>query len=217
MPAHSMMRGATSPVTRFGLGLVLAGWLCGAAFAQTPAPAAPAAHANPTKPELVARLVQLQQGQVQMAARTIVEQPAMQLLQQAAILVQQRLPADQREAAIKDIQAEARKYVEEVSPIMRDSVQRLAAQTMAPLLDEKFNEDELRQLIQIFESPALRKYEQTAGDLQRALREKLLADVRGRFEERFRALEQAVGKRLGIAAPAAAAAPKAPASAPRKP
>lgn len=214
MRTLSTMRALWSPVTRLGIALALAGSVGAAALAQTAAPAAPAApatNAKATKPELVARLVQLQQGQVQVAARTIVEQPAMQLMQQAAMVVQQRLPADQREAAMKDIQAEVRKYVDDVSPIMRDSVQRLAAQTMAPLLDEKFNDDELRQLIQIFEAPVLRKYDQMAGDVQRALREKLLADVRGRFEERFRLLDQAVGKRLGIAAPAAAA------SGPRKP
>ena len=211
MRALRTMRGAWSPASRIGVGLLLAGWLSAAALAQTTAPPAPAAIAKPSKPELVARLVQLQQGQVQVAARTIVEQPAMQLLQQAAMVVQQRVPAEQREATMKDVQAEARRYVEEVSPIMRDAVQRLAAQTMAPLLDEKFNEDELRDLILIFESPVLRKYEQMAGELQRSLREKLLTDVRGRFEERFRALDQAVGRRLGIAAPAGAA------SAPRKP
>lgn len=112
---------------------------------------------------------------------------------------------------MKDIQADARKYVEEVSPIMCDAVQRVAAPTIAPILEEKFSDEELRQLIAIFESPALRRYEQIAGDIQRALREKLLAEVRGRFEERFRALDATVGRRIGLPAPAGAA------SAPRKP
>lgn len=199
MPCRPLIRSALAAFS-------IAAWSA-AALAQGPAPA----NQKPTKAELVARLVQLQQGQVQVAARTIVEQPAMQLLQQAATLVQQRVPADQREATMKDIQAEARKYVDDVSPIMRDAVQRVAAPTLAPIFEEKFNEDELRQLIAVFESPALRKYEQIAGDIQRSLREKLLAEVRGRFEERFRGLDAAVGRRLGLPPPAAAA------SAPRKP
>lgn len=187
---------------------LIAGLAAGTGHAQAPA-AAPGP--NATKAELVARLVQLQQGQVQAAARTIVEQPPMQLLQQATIAIQQRVAPDKREAVLKEVQADVRKYVDDVGPIMRDSVQRLAAPTMAPLFDERLNEDDLRQLIAIFENPVLRKYDALAPDLQRALRDKLLGDVRAKFEERYRVLDASVAKRLGLG-PAAPAA-----SAPRRP
>lgn len=200
----------SSPAWRLvALVALAAGAWAGTGSAQAQAAAAPGA--NATKAELVARLVQLQQGQVQAAARAIVEQPPMQLLQQASIAIQQRVAPDKRDTVLKEVQADVRKYVEEVSPIMRDSVQRLAAPTMAPLLDERLNEDDLRQLIAIFENPVLRKYDALAPDLQRALRDKLLGDVRTKFEERYRVLDASVAKRLGLG-PAAAGA-----SAPRKP
>jgi uncharacterized protein len=46
--------------------------------------------------------------------------------------------------------------------------------------------------------------------MQRALAEKLVAEMRGDVETRARALEQTVNKRLTPATPAPAAAPAAP-------
>jgi uncharacterized protein len=189
--------------------------LCASAVHAQPSAAAAAATAKPVaqmnKGELVARFVQLQQGQVQAVARNIIESPVQQMLAQVGGAVQ-RLPAEGREAVAKDVQAEVRKYFDDVGPILRDSIQRLAGPTIAPLLEERLTEDDLRQLITIFESPALRKYEQMAPDLQRQLAEKLLADARPKLEERFRTLGQSVSRRLSAAAP-----PAGGASAPRRP
>jgi hypothetical protein len=213
--------------------LVITIWLCAAtmATAQTAAPkaaparpgaSAPAAApkpaplpANASKPELVARLVQLQQGQAAAVAQSLLNQPLAQIQQQVGQVLQ-RLPAEQREGVAKDVQAEMRKYAEEVTPILRDALQRLAAQTMAPIYEERFNDDELRQLIAMLESPLVRKFEQTVPEVQKALNEKIIADVRGRMQERLRSLDQAVARRFNAAASAAAAAAAA-SGADRKP
>ena len=67
------------------------------------------------------------------------------------------------------------------------------------------------------ESPVYAKYQRMGEDMQRALVEKVLAETRGTFEPKIRALEQTVAKRLGVTAPPqgsganGGAAPRAPA------
>lgn len=193
-----------------------------AAPARAPAPEAqrpPPLPANATKAEMVSRLVVLTQGLAVAVARGLVEQPMMALQQQAALAIQQRFPPDAREAAMKDVQAEVRKYVDDVSPIMRDTLQRFGPQTMGATFEEKFTEEELRQLITLLESPVLRKYEQVVPELQRSLQQKMAGDVRARFTERAKVLEQAVSARIAAGPGAGASAtPAAPAaSAARRP
>ncbi|CAD5373666.1 conserved exported hypothetical protein [Rubrivivax sp. A210] len=168
------------------------------ASAQT-APATSAA-----KKALVAKVLQLQQPGIDAMATQIAEQPARQMLAQAGQALQ-RVPADKREALARDIEADVRKYAEEATPLVKAAATRLAPGAIGPLLEERFTEDELKQVIALLESPVNRKYQQMGGDMQRALGEKLGAEVRAPVEAKMRALEQTVGKRLGIAPPAAGA------------
>jgi hypothetical protein len=160
-----------------------------------------------TKKELVAQLLKLQKGEIEAMGRTLAEQPAMQLMQQAALALQ-RMPAERREAVARDIEADMRKYAEEAVPIVRDRAVKLAPSTMGAVLEERFSEDELRQVIAILESPVSRKFQTAAGDMQRAITEKLVAETRPEIEPKLRALQQTVGRRLGVSPPAAASAPK---------
>lgn len=197
--------------------LVLSAALAAAGFvqAQTAAPAPVSA----AKKELVAKLLKLQQPGIEAMARQLVEQPARQMLQQAGPALQ-RLPAERREAVARDIEADVRKYFEESAPIVASRAVNLAPSTIGVLLEERMSEDELREVISILESPANRKFQGMAGDMQRAIGEKLIAETRGDVEAKVRALDQTVAGRLGITPPAAAAsgarpaAPKPPAKKP---
>ncbi len=182
----------------------------GLAQAQAPAPAA----ASAAKKELVARVLQLQQPGVEALGRQLAEQPAMQLMQQAGVALQ-RMPTERRDALARDIEADVRKYVEEARPIVVDRAVKLAPTTIGPLLEERFTEDELRQIIGILESPVNRKFQQLAPEMQKAIGEKLIAETRGEVEVKLRALDQTVAKRLGIA-PAQGAASGAKPAAPAK-
>ena len=162
------------------------------------------------KKELVAKVLLLQQPAIEQAAQALAERPALQMLQQAGMALQSQLPADKREAVAKEIQAEAKKYADEAVPLVRERAVKLAPSTVGALLEEKFNEDELKQLIAIIESPVNRKFLQLGGEMQNALIDKLVAETQGVVEPKVRALEQAIGKRLAQAAPAAA--PAAPAA-----
>jgi uncharacterized protein len=188
--------------------------------AQGPAPAAaPAAAPAPASPEkkrLIERVIQLQMPGVEALGRQLAEQPAMQMGQQASQALQ-RLPVERREAVARDIQADLRQYVEEMGPPMRDRAVRLAPGIMAPLLEERFSEQELREVIALLESPTLRKFQNAGPELQRALGERIVAESRASIEQRAKVLEQSIIRRLNPPAAAgsapATAAPGAPAAA----
>ena len=176
-----------------------------AAVALTPAQAQ-SPPAPQTKKELVARVLQLQQPGIEGMARSMAEQPAMQLMQQAGQALQ-RVPAERREALAKDIEADLRKYAEEAVPIVRDRALKAAPLTVGPMLEERFTDDELRQIIAMLESPTIRKFQGMAGDMQRALQERVVTDTKGEIDVKVRAVQATVSKRLGIAPAGAASAP----------
>lgn len=176
--------------------------------------AAPAA-SNPARKELAQKVVALQQPAVEGMARQLVEMPAAQLLQQAGAALQQRVPADKREAVGQEIQNDARRYVEEALPIVRDRAVKIAPDVLTPILESKLSEDELRQVIQVMQqmdSPAYRKYSALGPEMQRALTEKLVGETRTTIEPKVRAMQEATAKRLGI--PPAAGSGAAPAARP---
>jgi uncharacterized protein len=177
-------------------------WILAAALTVAATSALAQAAAPSGKKELALKIVALQQPAIEGMARQLVEMPAAQLLQQAGPAVQQRIAADKREGVWQDIQGDARRYVEEAMPIVRDRAMKLAPQTIAPLLEEKLTEDELRQVLQVMQqmdSPAYRKYNTLGGDMQKVLGEKLIAETRGQVEPKMQTLQASVSKRLGVA------------------
>ncbi len=158
-----------------------------------------------TKKELVTKVLQLQQPAIEQAAQALAEQPAAQMMQQAGIALQTRVAPEKREAAAKEIQAEVKKYLDQAVPLVRERAVKLAPTTIGALLEEKFNEAELKQLIAIIESPVNRKFLQMGGDMQKALIDKLVAETQGAIEPKVKTLELAIGKQLGLPAPSAAA------------
>ncbi len=187
--------------------------------AAAPAAAAAAQPSSPAKKELVARILKLQQPGIETMAKNMTEQPAGQVLQQASMAMQ-RIPPEKREALARDIEADIRKYAEEAVPLIQQRAVRLAPSTIGTLLEDRFSEEELRQLITLLESPLNRKFQGMAGDMQRALSEKLVAESRTDIETRVRAMAQSVDKRVtsaaGVTAPASAPAGGKAVPAPKK-
>lgn len=163
--------------------------------AQTAAPAA--ATNSAAKKELVQKILQIQQPAIEAMARQLVEAPAARLLQQAGPVLQQKIAADKREAVAQEIQADVRKYVDESVPIVRERAVKLGPSTIGAMLEEKFTEDELKQVVALLESPVNKKFNAMAPDMQRALGEKLIAETRGSIEPKMQALQNSVAKRLG--------------------
>jgi uncharacterized protein len=190
-------------------GLVMAAALAAAGMAQ--AQGAAPAPASPAKKELVNKVLTLLQPAVENMAQQLAQQPAAQI-QQGAGQALQRVPTERREAVARDIEADLRKYVEEAVPLVRDKAVKLAPGTIGVLLDERFTEDELRQIAALLESPVNRKFQQAFPDMQKALGEKLVAESKAEIEPKVRALDQTVVKRLGLTPPAAAASGAKPAA-----
>jgi len=175
-----------------------------AAFAQSPTPSTPA------KKELVTRLLKLQQPGIEAMSRAMVEQPAAQMLDGAAVALRSRIAADKQEAVAKEIQADTKKYLDEAVPLVRGRALQLAPSTVGTVIEQKFTEDELRKIVALLESPEYAKYQQLSGEMQEALQVKLVADTRGTIETKLRTLEQSIGTRLGMSTPANGNKPAAP-------
>ena len=185
----------------------------GLAAAQSTAPAS--APASAAKKEQVAKLLQLLKPAVEGLATQLTQQPAMQIQQGAGAALQKVAP-ERREAVARDIEADFRKYAEETVPIVRDRANKLAPTTIGALLEERFTEEELRQILVLLESPVNRKFQQLMPDMQRALGEKLVAESRDEVQVKLHALQTSVAQRLGADVPGSAAAPKAAASVAKK-
>ena len=160
------------------------------------------------KKALVARILKVQQPGIDGMSQAMAERPALAVLDRAGEVLVARIAPEKREALGKDIQSDVKKYLDEAVPLVRDRAAKLAPQTVGVLLEEKFGEDELKQLAAMLESPVYNKYQQLGSDMQKVLLDKLLADTRGVMEPKINALEQTVAKRLGIGAPAGAAPAK---------
>ena len=179
--------------------------VCGAVQAQT----------SSAKIELIAKILTLQQQAIEQTAQSLVERPALQMMQQASLALQNRVAPENREAVAKAIQADLKAYADDVGPLVRQKAVKLAPSTVGVLLDQRFSEDELKQLIAIIESPVNRKYQQMGGDLQKALVDQLVTETKDVVEPKVKALEQAMVKHLGL--PAVPAEPASKPAAGAKP
>jgi uncharacterized protein len=184
------------------------------------APAAPAGtttttNASPGKKELAGRIVRAQQSGIEGMARKLTEQPAAVIMERAGAALSQRVAADKQMAVGKEIQADVKKYLDEAVPLVQARALKLAPTTIGTLLEEKFTEDELKQVLAIIESPVYSRFQALSEDMQNVLLDKLVAETRATIEPKVKVLEQSVGKRLGMTetAPAAAKPPAKPASA----
>lgn len=196
-----------------------------ASSAAKPAPATDAKAAakptksSPAKKALVQKVLKLQQAGIESMARALVENPAGGMLQQGLQFAAQ-LPADKREAAVKNIQADFRKFSEENVPVWQKKIVELAPSTFGVMLEERFDEKELQQLAGWLESPVAQKYQQLSPEIQRVLGDALLKQMGVALQPKLLALHQTMGLHLGVQPAQAASAASAgapPASAPSAP
>ncbi len=165
-----------------------------------------AGKASPAKKALVQKVLKLQQAGIESMAQALVENPAGGMLQQGLQFAAQ-LPADKREAAVKNLQADFQKYVQENTPVWKKKIVELAPGTFGVTLEERFDEKELQQLVSWLESPVAQKYQQASPDIQRALGDALLKEMGPALQPKLLALHKAMGDHLGVSSqPAASAA-----------
>ena len=108
-------------------------------------------------------------------------------------------------------EADVKKYVDESYPAIRDRAVKIAPSTIGTVLEEKFTDDELKQLIAWLESPVNKKYLQLGPEMQNGFMQKLVGEARPVLDPKLQALETKVRASLGVPAePAAATVPAAP-------
>jgi hypothetical protein len=103
---------------------------------------------------------------------------------------------------------------------VRDKAIKLAPSTLGAAMEEKFSEDELKQLLAWFESPLNKKFQQVSPEMQNNFMQKLVAESRPLIEPKLQSLQQQVRNTLQAAAPAAGAGATTtapPAATPRAP
>lgn len=174
------------------------------ALATTLIAAAGLAHAagapqavSPAKQELVQRVLKL--WQVEAVGEAMLQEPVMEAVSQARSMLQGRAPVDRRDAAMKDISAEAQKFLDDTRPLVRSNAQKHIPTTVAPMLAEKFTEDELKQIITLLESPVKKKFESLVPEMKKALGEKLAAETRPTIDPKLDDLRQRISVRLRTA------------------
>lgn len=203
--------------------LIVAALLSSALLVQaqtaTPAPAAPAAPSTPAVPSspakkaLVQRLLTLQSNDFEDLARNIVGQSLAQMVPAVRQALLQQVPPEKREATGKVIEGDIKMYVDESVTLIRDRAIKLAPSTIGVTIDEKFNEDELKQVIAWLESPLNKKYQQLGPEFRGNFTQKLMVEVRPLVEPKYQALEQKVRSTLGVPGPGSAASGAGPSKA----
>lgn len=169
---------------------------------------------SPAKKALIDKIVALQQqGLADGLSANIVQGPLPQLMQAGRAALQQ-VPAEKREATAKAMDAELKKFVDENVPYLKDKISKAVPSTASALLDERFNEDELKQIVVWAESPVSQKFGLASVELQKAVAQKVMAEAGPTLEGRLKTLQATLAKQLGIQPPPAA--PKPAASTPKK-
>lgn len=175
-----------------------------------------------SKKDIIAKILKIQQPAIEALTIGVLSRPVNELAAKAAPQLR-NVPEAKREAVAKQIDADLRKFLDDnAKPLVEKGV-KLAPSTMGVALDEKFTEDELKQLLAWLESPVSKKFAESSQELQTLYTKKLIDDNSKQLDEKFTALQQNVAKQLGIeTSPApSASAPKssakpAPAPAPKK-
>ena len=164
------------------------------------------------KKELVQRVLRAQQADIEGVARTLVERPAAQMMQEAGLALQRQVAPEKREAMGKAIEAEVKKYVDDAMPIVRERAIKLAPTTIGPVLEAKMSEDELKTLLAWLDSPTYKKYTSLGAEMRNGFVQQLLREAGPRVEPKAQALDGRIRVILGVAP--AQAPTQAPAQAP---
>src|SRR5450830_1117783 len=135
----------------------------------------------PAKQALVERVLAL--WQIDGIGQSMLQAPVGDAVQQARAMLQGRAAPEKRDAAMTEIVSEA----------------KMIPTTIAPLLAERFTEDELRQMVAILESPVKKKFEAMVPELQKKLGESVAADTRAVIDPKLKDLQERIGLRLRAA------------------
>ncbi len=126
----------------------------------------------------------------------MLQAPVAESLRQSRSLLAGRLADDKQAAVMKDITADASKFLEETAPLVRASAKTVVQSTIAPLLAERFTEEELKQLAALLESPVKSKFEALVPEIQNTLGEQVSRANQATINPKLAELQQKIGLRM---------------------
>lgn len=174
-------------MSRLIAGLIAVSFAAGAAAQSAP----------PVPPEKKAQVERvLARMSMESVALDMLQKPIANEVAQARVLAQSRIPADKRDAVLKDIAMEATKTFDDEAPLVRASAKKAVDTNVAPLLAQRFTADELKQLADIMESPVLAKFEQITPELKKAVGESVARANGPQVNAKLTELQNKIGLRL---------------------
>lgn len=129
----------------------------------------------------------------------MVQRRATDAMTQSRIALQGKVSADKRDSTLRDIATDVQKYVDEVTPLAKDSAQRQMTSTVVPMLAQNFTVEELKQVVSLLESPIKKKFEQFIPQAEKSLGSKVAEDIHIAVDEKGKNMTQAVGLKLRAA------------------
>lgn len=183
------------------------------ALAATVLSATALAQTADPKIELATKVVALQQGpELDRLVQQLSGGATQELIASWGPKLEASVPKAKQQKASEDLNVELKKYSEDANKLIGKQVSKVSADTLVPAYAEKFTLEELKQLVAFFESPAIKKYQNTAPELGNIFVQKLIEASRTDVMARAKQFDDAAVKIVG-SSPAPAAPGKAP---PRK-
>ena len=181
------------------------------ALAATVLAATALAQTADPKIELATKVVALQQGpELDRLVQQLSGGATQELIASWGPKLEASVPKAKQQKASEDLNVELKKYSEDANKLIGKQVSKVSADTLVPAYAEKFTLEELKQLVAFFESPAIKKYQNTAPELGNIFVQKLIEASRTDVMARAKQFDDAAVKIVG-SSPAPAAPGKAPA------
>ena len=159
------------------------------------------------KLEWATKAVALQQGpELERLVSQLAESSSQDKVQSWGVKLRSDVPKDKVELTAQSLNAELKKYNDDVTKIISGKVNKASAESLIPVYMSRFSLDELKQLVAFFESPAVKKYQAAAPELGNIFVNQLIMETRADVNARAKQFDDAAAKIVG-------AAPKAPAAA----
>lgn len=171
--------------------------LCTASQAQTTDP----------KLEWATKVVALQQGpELERLVVQLADGATQEVLQNWGPKLQSSASKANLQRATDELNAELKKYFDDVSKLISSKVSTVSNDTLVPAYMERFTLDELKQLAAFFESSAVKKYQTAAPELGNLFVKQLVEATRIDVTARVRDFDTTATKIIGPT-PAIKAAP----------
>jgi hypothetical protein len=182
---------------RFGmaawLALSLALMAASAAQAQTTTTATPG-----TKRELALKLAAQQAGpEMDRLVAQLTNSAVQPLIDIYGRRLETQVPKDKQAKAAEQLNAELKRYGDEVVKIVQGKVTKVSEETLANVYAENFNEEELRQLTTFFASATVKKYQLLTPQLSNAVVQKMVEATRADIQSRAKTFEEAATRIVG--------------------